>query len=59
MNNTSERIKIEQEIREEIRAAQRAYKKEWRRKNPDKVKASNERYWLKKAAQIEGREVHA
>ena len=30
--------------------ARRDYYKEWRRKNPDKVRASNERYWRKKAA---------
>ena len=29
--------------------ARRAYKREWNRKNPDKVRAAQERYWLKKA----------
>ena len=33
--------------------ARRAYKREWARKNPDKVKAAQERYWKKKAAQIQ------
>lgn len=32
-------------------AARRAYKREWNRKNPDKVKAAQERYWIRKAAQ--------
>lgn len=30
--------------------ARRAYQKQWRDKNKDKVKAANNRYWLKKAA---------
>lgn len=29
--------------------AQRAYKRSWRRKNPEKVKEYNRRYWEKKA----------
>ena len=33
-------------------AAYRAYRKEWRAKNKDKVKASNTRYWLKRAEQL-------
>lgn len=31
--------------------AQRQYRAEWRRKNPEKVKAQQERYWEKRAAQ--------
>lgn len=31
--------------------ARRAYQREWRRKNKDKVKAQNERYWQRKAQQ--------
>lgn len=33
--------------------AQRAYKREWRKKNIDKVKEHEARYWAKKAAQTE------
>ncbi len=29
--------------------ARRAYKREWNRKNRDKVKAAQERYWTRKA----------
>ena len=29
--------------------ARRAYKREWNRKNKDKVKAAQERYWNKRA----------
>lgn len=36
---------------EQAKAAMRAYRREWRRKNPDKVKAYQEKYWEKKAAQ--------
>ncbi len=31
--------------------AQREYARQWRRKNPEKVRAINRRYWEKKAAQ--------
>ena len=33
-------------------AARREYKRQWRAKNPDKVKAANERYWTKKGAEL-------
>lgn len=33
--------------------ARRAYYKQWRANNKDKVKAYNERYWAKKAAESE------
>ena len=48
----NEKNALREEILAEIRKANREYKKEWRKKNPDKVKASNERYWLKKAREI-------
>ncbi len=35
------------------REAQRAYMREWRRKNPDRVKEKNKRYWEKKAQQLQ------
>lgn len=38
------------------RAAQREYMRRWRANNPDKVKASQERFWLKKAAEIRSQE---
>lgn len=38
--------------RNDARAARNAYAREWRRKNPDKVKAAYERYWKKKAAEM-------
>lgn len=36
--------------------ARRAYKREWARRNPDKVRAWHERYWEKKAAEQEAQE---
>lgn len=36
------------------RAAQAAYARQWRKKNPDKVKQYNQNYWDKKAREMEG-----
>ena len=33
--------------------AQNAYRREWRRKHPDKVRIYNKSYWEKKALQME------
>ena len=35
------------------------YFRQWRAKNPDKVKAANRRYWEKKAAQLKAGEADA
>ena len=37
---------------EQAKAARRAYRAEWARKNRDKVKRQQERYWEKRAAQM-------
>lgn len=34
---------------ENAKAARRIYEREWRAKNPEKIRARNERYWLRKA----------
>ena len=39
---------LTQQEQDAIREARRQYKAKWRRKNPDKIKAANDRYWLKK-----------
>lgn len=39
-------------MNEEAKKARNAYKREWAKKNPDKVKATQERYWTKKAAEM-------
>lgn len=38
--------------RERIKEAARAYKKAWRAKNKEKIKAANERFYLKKAREL-------
>lgn len=40
-------------MEDKAREARRAYKREWNRKNKDKVKAAQERYWSRKAAAAE------
>ena len=40
-------------LSEQAIAARREYKKEWARNNPEKVKAQQERYWQKRAAEAE------
>lgn len=38
-------------MNEQAAAARRAYKREWARNNRDKIKAQQERYWARKAAE--------
>lgn len=49
--------------KEAARQARNAYLRAWRRKNPDKVKAMHEKYWIKKAereaAKLEEEEARA
>lgn len=48
-----QKINVELLSEEERRAieARRAYQKQWRAANRDKVKENNRRFWLKKAAE--------
>ena len=39
-------------LSEQARAARREYKKAWAKRNPDKVRAQQERYWQKRAEQL-------
>ena len=41
---------------EQAREQRRAYKREWNRKNKDKVKAASERYWERKAAEAQSKQ---
>ena len=43
--------------RDDIAAAEarRAYMRQWRRNNPDKVRAQQERYWAKKGEEAQRR----
>ena len=39
----------------QAKEARRAYYKEWRRRNPDKVRENNLRYWRKKAEEAKNK----
>lgn len=39
--------------------AKRAYMRAWRKRNPDKVKAANDRYWKKKGEEYRKQEEKA
>ena len=39
----------ELELKEAVRQARNAYNREWARKNPDKVRAKQQRYWERRA----------
>ena len=39
-----------EQLSREALEARRAYQREWSRKNPDKVREKNRRYWEKQAA---------
>lgn len=40
----------------EAKEAKRNYIRKWRKANPDKVRAANERYWLKKAQELQNQQ---
>ena len=42
-----------QKLSEQALAARREYQKQWRKKNPDKVRQKNTRYWEKKAKEAQ------
>lgn len=46
----------EREIQELVREERRRYAREWRAKNPEKVKAANARYWEKRVRERMTRE---
>lgn len=41
------------EMTNAAREAQRIYMREWRKKNPERVREKNKRYWEKKAQQLQ------
>lgn len=43
------------EKKEQLRLARNAYCKKWRSKNPEKVQKINERFFLKKAQELQAR----
>jgi len=42
----------EAELKELARQEKNRYHKEWRMKNPDKVRARNEKYWERRALRL-------
>ena len=44
------------EMTDAAREAQRAYMREWRKKNPERVRQKNQRYWERKAKQMQENE---
>lgn len=50
-----ERLSAEEQA---IILARRAYKKEWRAKNKDKVKAANDRFYKKQAERLANQKSH-
>lgn len=40
-------------LTEAVREAKRQYMREWRKKNPERVKENNRRYWERKAKQMQ------
>lgn len=38
---------------EKVKAARRAYAREWRKKHPERARAINERYWRRKFEQMQ------
>lgn len=40
-------------LSEKARQARKAYKRKWQQENPEKVKSYQEKYWEKKAAELE------
>ncbi len=44
MNNLTDK-----EMQELAREKQREYQREWRKRNPEKIKEYNQRYWIRRA----------
>ena len=44
------------EMTDAAREAQRAYMREWRKRNPERVREKNQRYWERKAKQFQDAE---
>lgn len=42
----------EKKIDEQARAARAEYFREWRKRNPDKVRETNRKYWQRRAARL-------
>ncbi len=49
-----EKLEFEKEIRQKVLMERRAAKAEWRRKNKESIKRSNQKYYAKKKAERKG-----
>ena len=47
---------MSKQLSEEARKARNAYYRAWRKKNPEKTKQHQERYWTKKALEMQAQE---
>lgn len=54
----AEKIQFEQEIRHKILMERRAAKDEWRRRNKESIRRSNQKYYAKLKARKEGVQAH-
>ena len=43
----------EKRLDEQARAARAAYSREWRKRNPDRVRAANRKYWQRRAQRLQ------
>lgn len=48
-----EKLEFEKEIRQKVLMERRAAKAEWRRKNKESIKRSNQKYYAKKKSRTE------
>lgn len=46
-------------MNETAKAARREYYRRWRSANPEKVKATQQRYWMRKAEQLKAEETRS
>jgi len=53
-----EKVEFEKEIRHKILMERRAAKAEWRRKNKESIRRSNQKYYAKLKARKEGVQAH-
>ena len=47
---------MSKKISQEAKEARNAYYREWRKKNPEKVKRAQEKYWMKKVKEMQEQE---
>ena len=53
-----EKVEFEKEIRHKVLMERRAAKAEWRRKNKESIRRSNQKYYAKLKARTEGVQAH-